>query len=223
MYIIPTKRGLGVELWGTRDELDLIYEVLSKFWGEDKFYYSGHESRDKILGGFFYHIRKACEGRMLITKESPITKEKIEYRGCKLSWVHFLFSIHALRYNTRFETVNKLELSLMLQLEYYLEKAMYEYDDVGAAVVSRFISDGISAENENIYLFMRSIDVDYIRNGIGKQGFRKLPYLLKRAVIFTDEFKQHEIFLKKEAERMNCNISQMEINDDDIDYEKLRW
>ena len=31
IYIVPTKRGLGVEVWGTYDDLDQLYGVIGRF------------------------------------------------------------------------------------------------------------------------------------------------------------------------------------------------
>ena len=52
--------------------------------------------------------------------------------------------------------------------------------------------------------------------------FRKLPELLKRGIFYTDEYKEYESFLKKETERLKCNINDMEIDDDDIYYD-VEW
>jgi REP element-mobilizing transposase RayT len=58
--------------------------------------------------------------------------------------------------------------------------------------------------------------------GGGKSSFRKLPELLKRGIFYTDEYKEYESFLKKETERLKCNINDMEIDDDDIYYD-VEW
>lgn len=35
IYLVPTKKGLGVEIWGTYDDLNSLYEVISKFWNDE--------------------------------------------------------------------------------------------------------------------------------------------------------------------------------------------
>lgn len=224
IYIIPTKRGLGVEIWGTYEDLDNFYGVISKFWNDEQYLNKkGFENRDKLISGFSYEIRKAKEGSREKRENSHFGFEKMEYLGTKISWVHFLFSMSAIKYNMRFYETNKFDISMILQIEFWLEKAMNEFDQIGAEKLIGFIEDGIYGANDNIYQFMRSINLDYFLLGGGKRAFRKLPELLKRGIFYTDEYKDYQAFLEKESERLNCEISDMEINDDHIDYENLKW
>lgn len=58
IYIIPTKGGLGVEIWGTSEDLHNFYEVISKFWNdENKLGKKGFKNRDNLISGFSYEIR----------------------------------------------------------------------------------------------------------------------------------------------------------------------
>ncbi len=70
---------------------------------------------------------------------------------------------------------------------------------------------------------MRSINLDYYLMGGGKRAFRQLPKLLNRGVFYTDEYKNYEQFLVKEAKNLNCEITDLEIKDDDVDYESIKW
>lgn len=224
IYIIPTKRGLGIEIWGTYEDLDNFYGVISKFWNDEQYLNKkGFENRDKLISGFSYEIRKAKERSREKRENSHFGFEKMEYLGTKISWVHFLFSISAIKYNMRFYETNKFDISMILQIEFWLEKAMNKFDQTGAEKLIGFIEDGIYGANDYIYQFMRSINLDYFLLGGGKRAFRKLPELLKRGIFYTDEYKDYLAFLEKESERLNCEISDMEINDDHIDYENLKW
>lgn len=223
IYIVPTKKGFGVEIWGTYDDLHNFYEVLGKFWNhEDGLQIKGDENRDKLISGFSYEIRKAKEGSRLKRKSNHFSYEEQEYFGTQISWVHFLFSLTAIKYNMRFRETNKFDIAMILQIEFWLEKAMNSYDETGAKSLIGFIDDGLYAANSSIYQFMRSINLQYFMLGGGKRAFRKLPDLLKRGIFFTNEYKEYEDFLKKEAERLNCNISEMDINDDDVNYD-IKW
>jgi hypothetical protein len=219
-YIIPTKKGLGVELWGSFEDLQNVYSVIGKFWNdENRLTDKGFESRDKLLSGFSYELRKAHEGRRLKRDQSHFSFEKAEHLGCQISWVHFIFSLSALRYNMRFYESNKFDIATILQLEFWLEKAMKAYDEVGAKKLVGFVDDGIYAGNDNIYLFMRGINLDYFKLGGGKRSFRKLPELLKRGIFYSDDYKDYTDFLEKEAKRLKCKVADLELSDDDIDYE----
>lgn len=224
IYILPTKRGMGVEIWGTFDDLNSFYDVISKFWGdENKLAIKGNENRDKILSGFSYEIRKAYEGSRLIKKTSHFSMENVQHFGIQISWVHILFSLSVLRYNMRFYEVNKFEVSVILQIEFWLEQAMKAYDEIGARDLTGYIEDGIYGANDFAYQYMRSINLEYFLLNGGKKAFRKLTQLLQKSVFQTNEYKDYLSFLEKDAERLNCEISDLEIDDDHIDYEGIEW
>jgi hypothetical protein len=224
IYLIPTKKGFGVELWGTYEDLESLYEVVGKFWNdENNLNKKGFENRDKLISGFSYEIRKAKEGNRLQKDSSHFTLEKQNYLGTQISWVHFLFSLSAIKHNMRYYETNKFDISYILLIEFWLAKAMYQFDEVGAIKLTKFIEDGLYGANEYIYHYMRSINLDYFLLGGGKKNFRELSNLLSRGVLFTEEYKAYEAFLKAEAKRLNCEVNDIEIDDDKVDYEKMEW
>ncbi len=224
IYIIPTPKGLGVELWGTYGDLNNLYGTMSKFWNEEsKLNIPGFENRDKLISGFSYEIRKAYEGSRLKREVGHFGFDDSGYFGAQIFWVHFLFSLSALKYNMRYSGTSKLDIAMFLQLEYWLENAMKSYDEIGAKNLIGFIEDGVYGANEYIYHYMRSINVDYISLGGGKRAFRKLPELLMRGVFFTDEYKAYKNFLESDARRLGCEIEEMHILDDHIDYDGIKW
>lgn len=222
IYIVPTKQGMGVELWGTYDDLTNFYQVIGKFWSSEKFLnQKGFENRDKLISSFSYEIRKAKEGARLIRKSSHFSVEKQAYLGCKFSWVHFLFSLTAIKFNMRYYETNKLDIAQILTIEFELEKAMKSFDEATAMNLIGFIEDGLYGGNSYIYQYMQSINIDYFRLGRGKQAFKKLTDLLKKGSFFSSEYKAYEKYLQEEAKRLGCEITDLEFNDDDIDYEKM--
>lgn len=215
---------MGVELWGTHEDLTNFYSVIGKFWNdENKLNIKGFENRDKLISGFSYEIRKAYEGSRLKRKTSHFSLEELAYFGAQISWVHFLFSLTALKFNMRYSETTKYDISIFLQIEFWLEKAMNGFDEVGAQNLVGFIEDGLYGANEYIYHYMRSINLDYFMSGGGKKAFRKLPDMLQRGIFFTDEYKAYRIFLENDAKRLGCEVNDMDINDDNIDYENIKW
>lgn len=224
IYIIPTKGGLGVEVWGTYDDLSNFYNVIGKFWNnEDKLTKKGFDNRDNLISGFSYEIRKAKEGNRLKRNSSHFSFEEQKHYGVQISWVHFLFSLTALKFNMKYCETNKFDISQILLIEFWLEKAMISYDEIGAKNLIGFIEDGLYGGNNHIYQCMRSVNLDFFILGGGKRAFRKLPELLKRGIYYTDEYKDYLKFLKEEAKKLNCEISELELSDDDFDYENLKW
>lgn len=215
---------MGIELWGTFEDLNNFYEVLGKFWNdENNLNKQGFENRDKLLSSFSYEIRKAKEGSRLKRQSNHFSPETQEYLGCQLSWVHVLFSLTALKFNMRYYETNKFDISQILLIEFWLEKAMRSFDDIGAVSLIGFIEDGLYGANNYIYQYMRSVNLDFYLLGGGKKAFRKLPDLLRKGVFYSNEYKSYENFLEEEAKRLNCKITDLEINDDGIDYKKLKW
>lgn len=224
LYTIPTKKGRGIELWGTYEDLDALYEVIGKFWNDENYLNKkSFESRDKLISGFSYEIRKAKDNQRLHRNTSHFSIEEQNYYGAQISWVHMLFSMSAIKYNMRFYETNKFDIATILQIEFWLEKAMNSYDEVGAKELIGFIDDGLYGANELIYQYMRSIHLDYFLLDGGKRAFRQLPKLLKRGIFYTSEYKVYASYLEKEAARLNCEITDLEINDDHIDYEHMKW
>ncbi len=223
IYALSTKRGLGLELWGTYDDLYLLYEVVGNFWNDEiKTKVKGFENRDALISSFSYEIRHTYQGDRLKSKTNHLTYQSGQYFGCKLSWVHIFFSLAALKYNMRFKAVSKLDTAIFLQLEYWIEKCLCSFDNCGAELLP-YIDNAIYSANEYIYQYMRTINAEYFKLGGGKNAFRKLPQLLKKSVYGTTEYLDYWEFLKSEAKRLDCKVDDLEINDDDIDYSKIVW
>lgn len=219
VQFIATKGGIGIEIWGTHDELDNIYSFIGQFWNDEK--YSsiiGFQNRDKIVSSFAYEIRKAKEGRRLKRKF-----KNQEFFGTKISWVHILFALTALKFNMQYFEMSKFEIAQILLIEFEIEKAMNAYDEKGAKDLVGFIEGGLYGANPHIYQYMRSINLDFFLLGGGKTSFRKLPFLLRKGVFYTDEYKEYEGILKADSKRLKCAISELELNDDHFDYESIKW
>lgn len=222
--MIPTKKGFGIEIWGTENDLESFYDVISQFWNDEHFsHIRGYENRNKLISGFSYEMRKAMEGSRQKRKTSHFSLTQNEYLGTKVSWVHFLFSLAAIRQNMRFVPANKYEIAMILQIEYLLERAMREFDEVGAKQLIPFLENAIFSSNEYLYQYMRSINVDYFLLGGGKGAFRKLSILMMRSVYYSAEYSDYLRLLEKDAKNLKCEINELEINDDDIDYHALIW
>lgn len=224
LYIIPTRKGIGVELWGTFDDLDMLYDLIGKFWNDESYLNrKGYVNRNKLISSFSYEIRKAYDNQRLLRAKSHFSRDEQVYYGTNFSWVHMLFTLTAIKYNMRFYQTNKLDIATILELEYWLENAMNTYDEVGAKMLIGYIEDGLYGGNEYIYQYMRSINVDFILLGGGKRAFRKLPNLLKRGAYFSEEYKAYAKLLENEAKNLGCEAADLEIDDSDIDYEGIHW
>ncbi|MFK7048960.1 hypothetical protein FLACOL_01315 [Flavobacterium columnare] len=224
IYIIPTKRGIGVELWGNYEDFKNLYSFISQFWNrENTLTKEDFKNRDTLLSSFSYEIRKAKDGNRLTREANHFSNEKQEYLGCQFSWVHFIFSLTALKYNMRYQETTKYDISQILLIEFWLEKAMKNYDEIGSASLVGYIEGGIHGGNELIYQYMKSINLDFFLLGGGKKAFRKLPKLLQKGVFLTHEYNEYQKLLEEDAKRLNCKMYELEVNDDFFDYDKIKW
>ncbi|MBP1630572.1 MAG: hypothetical protein H6Q15_1465 [Bacteroidetes bacterium] len=214
-YILPTKNGLGIELWGDYNDLTTIHDIIDNLWG-DELNNDSYISRSKIISNFNYNVRKAYQGQRL----TKVDNGNI-YFGTKFTWVYIIFFIHSIRENTKIIESSKLDLGFLLQFEYMLEQAMFLYDKVGANEVKKYITAGIYSENPHIYLFMLDINNEYISMKRGKVSFRKLPEILKKGVIVTQEYNDYYTFLQSEAKRYGVNINELDL--DDIINDDTKW
>jgi len=223
-YTIPTKKGKGVELWGSYDDLRTLHHVIGKFWNNETLTGKpSFENRDSLISSFSYEIRKAFEGHREKRVHGHYSLEPLPHFGTHLSWVHVLFSVAALRSNMRFIDVDKLDVALFLQLEYWLEHSMEAFDETGAKALKPYVNGALYLDNPYMYQFMRSINMDYFLFGGGKRAFRQLPSLLKAGVFFTEEYNNLLAHFTKEAKRLNCNVEDLEIDDDHIEYDTIKW
>lgn len=227
IYLVPTKHGIGVELWGHYEDLHNFHETIGNYWlNEDKILPGTEdaENREKVISGFSYEIRKAFEGSRLKRNCSHyFPYNKSEFFGTQISWVQFLFSLSVIRYNMKFTEVNKFDASTFLQMEWWLDRAMHSYDEIGATNLTQFIDGAIYAANDCIYQYMRIINLEYFMLKGGKKAFRQLPALLKKGIFGTDEYKAYKASLEADAKRFNCKPGDLEINDDNFNYEAIKW
>lgn len=112
LYMVPTKRGVGVELWGTRGDLEYFYDAITDFFlGEDKLNFPGAENRLKLLSSFSYEVRKAYEGARLKRSFGHFSMEDQACLGTQFSWVHALFSLAGLKYAMNYQGAARQESS----------------------------------------------------------------------------------------------------------------
>jgi len=222
-YTVPTKGGLGIELWGTYDDLNTLYSVIGKFSNNEELKpVPGSKNRDKIISGLSYEIRNALQGNRLIRESALFCGEAVPQFGCEISWPHMLFSLAVLRYNAHFVAPGKFDLGIFLMLEHWLQKSMEEFDQQGAVLLSPFLEGAIHTANPCLYQYMRSVNMEYFLLGGGTESFRKLPKLLKRTQHPGSAYDNYMEFLTNEAARLKCDASKLEFEEENSLYE-IEW
>jgi hypothetical protein len=81
-YLKPTKNGIGIEVWGTYDDIKTIHSIVQNFLGNEKSdKVKNSEERDDVISGFSNELRKTHEGSRLKRKTSHFSFENIEHFG----------------------------------------------------------------------------------------------------------------------------------------------
>lgn len=223
LYTIYTQRGLGVQIWGTYDDLRTLYEVISRFWNISEFeHIEAFENRNQLISSFSYEVQKGMEGSRLAKKGSHFSEEENQYYGFEVSWVHVLFSIVALKENWKLIPPDKLDLAYFYTLEYWIESGLDGFDSITGAKVKPYLNGGIYAANPLLYQFMRQLNLEFFQLGGGKNAFKKLPELLKASIYLTPEFEDLNKSLQKEAVKLGVKPRHLDFNEENSIY-KIKW
>lgn len=219
IYTIHTKRGLGVQIWGTYEDLRTFYDIVAKFWNIDEFQEQpGFDNRNELLSDFSYQIRKAMDGNRLSRKGSHFFPNENEYFGFESSWVQVIFSIVALKTNWNLVHVDKLDLSYFNNLEFWIERSLRSYDDKTADLIIPYLNGALYGGNPCIYQFMRRINLDFFLLGGGKAAFKKLPNLMKTASFATVEYKKLNDELIIEAKKIGSKPDLLDFDESNEIY-----
>ena len=223
LYTVATKKGLGIEVWGTKEDLESLYDIISKFWDNESLSnLSGYEDKNNLIINFSYKIRKAFSGARLEKKQRHCPLEQTSYLGFLISWPNIMFVLSALKYNMSMTETTKLDVGVMFQLEYWVEKSMNEYDPKGAISMQPFLNGAIYQGYDQLYWLMRHINRQFFELGGGKLSFRKLEDLMKISVAFSPAYEEFVNFLHIQAKESQCRIEDLEFDEDETVYE-IEW
>ncbi|MBQ9311466.1 MAG: hypothetical protein IJ213_00290 [Bacteroidales bacterium] len=182
IYCIADKNGKRVNFRGNKEDLNYLYKVLGKYActnDEISNQHSAFKSRSQLNTYFFYEIRHCYLGdRNIINDGYFETYYKFISYECSFSWVYILFFINSIRRNMHFCDSSKLEQSILLYLEYWIETAMRNYDTTGAINLSKYITNHIDVDNKYLYQYMRKIDTLLTSMPNGKKTFRTIDSLM---------------------------------------------
>lgn len=114
-----TKANAGIELWGDAPSLDRLHRFIHRIV-EDAAHIENKEGLPLHLA---YDIRKAMQGYRL--REMSGESSLLLY-GVEILWTDLLVQIAVLRASMAFIPTNKLDQSIMFELEFVVESAVRE-------------------------------------------------------------------------------------------------
>ena len=224
LYIVGTKKGIGVEIWGSYSDLFILRNFILKYSGIEEGDELTNRSKDidYILFSFCYELRKAYENQRATRHYNHITFENEKLIGTRVSWVNIIFLINALKLKTYDQKLSKLHKSLILQLDYWIDMAMRIYDDSTHKKLKPFFKYKVQTENLYLFQLMTFIEVEYFKLGGGKKSFKRLPDLLGKSIPNTTEYYSFLNTLKAAAAKNNCKIEELEVSYDAL-KDSLIW
>lgn len=216
----PTKKGTGIEIYGTRDDLVVLYETVHKIANTLDEYNKFQKAQFQLLMNFAYEIRKGYEGSRLVNDIPSEDETKIRFYGFQLVWTDVLIFISTLRHNAGYLKTDRLDQANMYILEYITEKALFAYDAEGANNIRNFIGQRIDITNKLSFVIYQALQIKYVTSPAGKKRFRNIPNLLiTHFSEWLPEYKSLVHSLEISAKEHNCDITDLEFDD----FPEIKW
>ncbi len=211
----PTKNGTGVAIYGDYGDLNALYDTVYHIAESLNEYNEHQKGQYQLLMNFAYEIRKAYSGNRLKEKLTYFSKdESVEYFGFYVVWTDILIFISTLRHNAGYISTGKLHQGIMYLLEFFVEKALFEYDTEGAGNIKEFIGQRICITDKYAFLIYQALHIKFVTEKSGKKRFRNIPdYISKYFSSYSNEYKDMVASLEVSAKKQNCEILDLEFSE----------
>ena len=217
----PTKQGTGVAIYGDYGDLNALYETVHQIADSLDENNKFQKGQFQLLMNFAYEIRKAFSGERL--KEKFIydgDEASVAFYGFQIVWTDILIFINVLRHNAGYFQTNKLHQGSLYYLEYIVEKALFDYDAVGANNIKDFIAQRINILDMCVFQIYQILHIKFVSERPGKTRFRKIPdFIINHFSSRSIEYNELIASLKDMAKEQNCDITDLEPNE----FPEIKW
>jgi len=211
----PTKNGTGISIFGDYGDLNGLYETVHHIANTLHEYDKHQKGQHQLLMNFAYEIRKAFSGQRLkekLTYDGGC--EKVDYYGFQLVWTDILIFISVLRYNAGYIQTDKLHQGNLYLLENVIEKALFDFDPVGANKIKDVFPQRINILDKYVFLIYQDLHIKYVSDKAGRKRFRKIPELIiNHFYSSSKEYKDLIVSLQVSAQQQNCEILDLEFSE----------
>ena len=212
-----TKHGTGIQLWGDYGDLKFLYETVSKLMLTEENTQNKYAiARGNLISFFCYELRHAYQGdRDSISinyteKESP-------YLGFKIDWITYIVTLSCLRDNMKLVTIDEADIANIRLLEFWGKKAMQEFDKKGAALLEKYMNVGVLTD-EYVYLIHQHLVQQYYQDKPTVSRFRNIAQSLYDFYVHSNKKQLLEMQIKEDASRLQCDLNELEVAYEDIDF-----
>lgn len=208
MYLEPTRKGTGVTVWGTYDDLTNLYDAIKhlNLW---EYTHDNRGSIERIIDVFSYELRHAYQGNRKTKQITYRDGQSIKVYGFHCTWVELLFTTSCIRRKCSYSEVSKFQHGTFLLLESEIERALYEYDPQGAVFIEHFINH-TDVSSDKLWHHFNEILLYFLHQPAGKKRFRDLPVMLRSGSQFSPMNSYIENSIKNTQDALRCELWEIE-------------
>jgi hypothetical protein len=212
LFAEPTKRGMGIGLYGDYNDLRNLHQTVHALCGSDR---DDLDHQKESTLHIAYELRKAYEG------QRETIKHPDSYYGVKIAWPIILFYTSYLRQCAGFCPTSKEHQANLYRLEHCVENALLKYDfKIGAEIIESYSRLGFVSE-DYLFAFVDDITYQYLYGGgSGKLNFKRLPKLLWQLHELSDSYKEFAEYMKQQAQIHSCSVYDLH---DSRDWSEIKW
>ena len=221
ILIKPTTHGYGVQIIGTREDLETLYVAIGKCWNPEE-----PTTQSNMLASFSYDIHHTFMGMRDTRVINPVTKENGTFFAMNYTWSTMVTYLATLRYHMARCVVSQDDFEVIEEFFDMFIDCLEEFAGKRAQDMLPYIEgDAFYVANPYLMQYWEHLELDFLdtmRFGTKKSGINGLGKMLTVCSYATDEYNYFLRILKKEAKRLNCEITELRTAGDD-QFEVNKW
>lgn len=218
LIIEPTKKGVGVSIWGDYGDLRVLYDLFSNYLNMNQSVETSQMGR--LLSVMSYEIRHAFQHERLKRILCYDLDNKVTYYGFNTDWITLLFSVRCLRTCVSLMPSTELIQSEMYLFESLVKTAIQKYDTSSYHKLIPYIDYLIPSNEKSVYILHQYCVKSFFESKKkGKVRFRSIPDILERHCLINSYFFKEIQNGIEQMKKEGYNLDDIEIKYDDIEIE----
>ena len=217
----PTTLGYGVQMIGTCEELHTFYEAIGHCWDPED-----ESPQSTMLASFSYDIRHTFMGMRDSLDIHPVTKEKGAFFAMDITWSMMVTYLATLRYRMARSVYDQADLDVIESFFDSFIVCLKKFAGRYAKDILPYVEgDAFYVANPYLMQFWEHLELNFLSAmcfGTKKSGISGLGKILSVCSYGTFLYNDHLQFLKKEAKRLGCDITELRTaRDDRFDVKRM--
>lgn len=213
-----TKQGTGIQIWGDYGDLEFLYKTVSKLMLTEEDTQNEYAiARGRLISFFCYELRHAYQGDRDSVSINYTEKES-PYLGFKIDWITYIITLSCLRDNMKLVPIDEADIANIRLLEFWGKRAMRDFDEKGAALLEKYMDVGVLTD-EYVYLIHQQLVRQYYQDKPTVSRFRNIAKSLYDFYVHSSRKQILEAQIREDASRLKCDLNDLELAYEDIDFE----